>query len=109
MENQDVKIAQFYIKKVQQCKDRGIVFDLSFMQVKNMLKAKRCQYTGLPLTPGTFSIDRIDSSKGYVTGNVLACHKTFNAFKGTIENKTNSLTFDDVLKGLNKLNKLLEK
>jgi hypothetical protein len=56
-----------------------------------------------------FSIDRVDSSKGYVTGNVVACHKAFNNFKSLYENKENVLDLDTALKGLLKVKKHIKK
>jgi hypothetical protein len=59
----------------------------------------KCIYTGINLTFGriltkpnhpnhkekTASLDRIDSSKGYVLGNIEFCHKHINAMKQSFE------------------------
>jgi hypothetical protein len=51
---------------------------------------RKCALTGLPLTinysrltgdPHTASLDRIDSSKGYVRGNIQWIHKDVNMMK----------------------------
>lgn len=63
----------------------------------NMLRAKKCHYSGIELTPGArpgeqqkftdFSIDRIDSSKGYIPGNVVACCRAVNEMKSYLESR----------------------
>lgn len=98
----DVLIAKAFVSKASSSADRGIEFNLSFTSFKNMCQAKKCYFTGLTLTPETFTIDRIDNTKGYVTGNVVACHKDFNNLKSLIENTTTQLDMDLCLKGLAK-------
>ncbi len=105
----DLAIAKAYIAKASSTKDRGLEFDISFTSFKNMCRAKKCYFTGLDLTPENFSIDRVDSSKGYVTGNVVACHKAFNNFKSLYENKENVLDLDTALRGLLKVKKHIKK
>lgn len=91
----------YYTNKLQQCKDRNIEFKLSFVQVKNMLRAKQCQLTGIALThtnagkaaqdkcptqrPTDVTIDRIDNSKGYEKGNVCAVSHVANSVKNGFE------------------------
>lgn len=98
--NNEANIATWYLQKKQSANDRNIEFNISLMSFINMAKAKRCYYTGVALNPRNRSIDRIDASKGYVSGNVVACCKTFNQFKGVIENKINSLDLNTAIKGL---------
>lgn len=76
------------------------MFDMTLPKFKRVVTAKRCYYTGLPLTDATRSIDRVDSHIGYIDSNVVPCHTTFNSLKGMIENDSNELTFRTVLKGL---------
>ncbi len=82
---EDVAIARRYQSKIDLSKERGIEFKLSLISFRNLAKAKRCYYTGLPLGPRTHTIDRIDCKKGYVKGNVVACHKSVNSAKNTLE------------------------
>jgi hypothetical protein len=96
----DVVVANSYVAKARSSQDRGLEFSISFTSFKNMCRARKCYFTGLPLTPDTFTIDRIDASKGYVTGNVVACHQQFNNLKSLIENKQNQLNMEICLKGL---------
>lgn len=105
---EDQKIASWYLNKIQSSNDRGIEFTLSLMSVMNISKAKKCYFTGLPLNDKTRTIDRVDNSKGYVKGNVVACHKTFNNFKSVLEDKSNPLTLDNAIKGLTLAKKRLE-
>lgn len=98
----DVKLARKFISKKANADERGIEFKLSFLSFKNMMKAKKCYFTGLPLVDGNRSIDRVDNKKGYVKGNVVACHQTVNCLKGMIEDGTNALTMQNVGKMLKK-------
>ena len=111
----DKFVARVYSNKVNSCRDSGLEFSLSLTQVKNMLRAKRCQYSGVELThcasgvaqkDTDVTIDRIDNSKGYITGNVLACSKAMNSLKGVIENPSNASTLEGTYKMCKKLNKL---
>lgn len=86
--------AKHLIWKSENAKKRGIDFTLSFTSMKNLMSAKRCYYTGLPLTKSDGSgemrlsdatIDRIDGSKGYIAGNVVACCHGANQMKGQFE------------------------
>ena len=82
-------IAKMYLQRIQSAKARGISFELSLMSFMNLLKTKRCKYTGILLTEpernkkgkkatqiGTDrTLERIDNTKGYIKGNVIAvCH-----------------------------------
>ncbi|WP_278939167.1 hypothetical protein [Pseudomonas helleri] len=94
----DLLVAKKLQSKMNQCKDRNIEFGLTFTCMKNLMKAKRCFYTGIPLTypksnpikgdktlPSDITIDRVDSSKGYVKGNVVACCNGANNLKSLME------------------------
>lgn len=104
----DKDIAAWYLKKMQQSEDRNIVFTLSLMSFANIARSTKCYYAKLPLTKNTISIDRIDNNKGYVKGNVVACHKHFNSLKGCLEDPKNALNYKIAFKGMSKLGKKLE-
>lgn len=84
----DVDIAKLYLQKAQSAKARKIHFDLPLLSFCNLLKTKRCKYTGISLTEpeknqkkgsiprGTDrTFERIDNTKGYIKGNVIVvCH-----------------------------------
>ena len=96
----DYKIAKAYISKADSARTKGYGFTLSYTAFKNMCRAKKCYFTGLTLTPDTFSIDRIDSNKPYEHGNVVACHRDFNNLKSLIENPTTEIDLKKALRGL---------
>ncbi len=89
----DLYVAKKMSAKSQNAKDRGIEFSLTFASMRNLLSAKKCYYTGLPMTKPTgakqigsdLTIDRIDASKGYVKGNVVACCYAANQLKSQVE------------------------
>lgn len=77
----DIIVVDKFRSIYSSAKDRGIEFDLSFRTVKRLLTQPNCFYTGKPFKPSgkdgrTF--DRIDASKGYVEGNVVACCQDIN-------------------------------
>lgn len=97
----DLQIAQKYISKAQRAKSSGIEFDLSFTTFKNMMRAKRCGYTGIELTEKRpnkkirttdRTIDRIDNNLGYISGNVVAVCNSANQIKSIWEDPGNKLT-----------------
>ena len=97
----DYEIADKFINLTNSAKSRNKEFNLTLTSVRNLLKSKKCYYTGVELTRGkhgNLSIDRVDNDKGYVKGNVVACDTTFNKLK-------DDLTVDQIkamYKGLSK-------
>lgn len=91
----DLYVADKLRRKADNARERGIEFNMTFQAMKNILSAKKCHYTGLPLTKpriGTMplrgsdlTIDRIDCAKGYVKGNVVACSYAANQLKAQVE------------------------
>ena len=68
-------------------KRRGIEFNVDIEYLNNL--SKRCYYTGMELTlesnkENTISLDRIDSSKGYIKGNLVFCCESVNYMKGSL-------------------------
>ena len=98
----DIKIAQWYVNKFTSARDRGIDFSMSIVTLRNISLAKKCYFTGLPLSNTTRTVDRVDNTKGYVKGNVVACHTSFNHLKSLIENPINNLDMKTCIKGLTK-------
>ena len=79
----DLQVAKKLISMHKTAAERGIKFDLPFLSLKNLLRAKRCYYTGELFTKANpVTVDRVDSSLGYVKGNVVACTHDFNSRKG---------------------------
>ena len=89
----DKMCVTYYANKLQSCGQRGIEFNLTFTQVKNMLRAKKCQYTGVSLTkhkssvqkPTDVTIERINPNKPYETGNVCAVSYAANQAKANFD------------------------
>lgn len=106
MSMDDLKIAKKYIGKADRARTDGYEFKISFQSFRNMMLAKYCKFTGIKLTEpsgptqiaSNRTIDRIDSSKGYVSGNVAAVCYAANKFKGMLENPNFKLTPDEVIK-----------
>jgi hypothetical protein len=58
----DLEIAHKFCNLYNSAKSRNKDFDLTLTSVKNLLKAKKCFYTGVELSKETLSIDRITST-----------------------------------------------
>lgn len=95
----DIEVAKKMIKIYQSAEDRNLEFDLSFDTVKKLLQEPKCYYTDKTFDEtGQFarSFDRIDSNKGYVEGNVVACTIDINS-------KKSNLSFEEIELLYNKL------
>jgi len=76
----------------QSAKGRDIDFDIDIKYLNDLwIKSKnKCALSGLDIVienslSGTASLDRIDSSKGYIRGNVQWVHKNVNIMKRAID------------------------
>jgi hypothetical protein len=95
----DIEVAKKMINIHQSAMDRKIEFNLSFDYVKRMLEYKNCFYTGIAFTEeglNARSFDRVDSDKGYIEGNVVACTIDING-------KKSNLSIDEITCLYNKL------
>jgi len=83
---------EFWGKIQRSAARRSLEFDISIEYIWNLFvdQEKRCALTETPLifarckvdrSKITASLDRIDSTKGYVEGNVQWVHKTINYIK----------------------------
>lgn len=84
---------------IRGAKLRGIKFDLSASYLDNLYyqQNKKCKMSGIPINistsvnkkeerdANTASLDRINSNKGYVEGNVQWVHKKINFMKQDLE------------------------
>lgn len=89
---------------------RGIQFDITIEDMYNqfLLQNRKCPYTNFDLiisttsthtrTPENASLDRIDSKKGYIKGNVQWVYKKINILK-------NELSHDEFLELCNMIAK----
>lgn len=66
-----------YNKYITRCKTKNRLFDLSLDTFKEIIN-KPCVYCGI--SPAK-TVDRIDSSKGYIEGNTQPCCNTCNTMK----------------------------
>lgn len=107
----DISIAISYTRKARDCKHE---FSLTFAEYKRLWNTKRCYYTGavLPLRGKKWddtekwnrpTIDRVDNTKGYVTGNVVVCSYSFNQLKAIWENPLNAVTVSNIKSAMKKL------
>jgi len=81
----------YWSKIISRAKERGINFELSAEYAWNLylVQNKKCALSGIPISfsevyreySNTASLDRIDSSKGYIEGNVQWVHKHINQMK----------------------------
>lgn len=88
----DIEVAKKLINIYQSAQDRKLQFNLSFEYVRKMLEYKTCYYTGKAFTedgPHARSFDRVDSDKGYIEGNVVACTIEING-------KKSNLSFEEI-------------
>lgn len=98
----DLEVARKMLKIFQSAQDRKLEFDLSFVTVKQLLSYRTCYYTGKEFEEDGMmarSFDRIDSDKGYVEGNVVACTVDINS-------KKSNLTFEEIENLYNKLSQV---
>jgi len=78
-------------------KERGLDFEVTKEEVFQLFEAqgRRCSLSGVSITLAstyedhrnggtTASLDRIDSSKGYILGNVQWVHVAINMMKGPL-------------------------
>lgn len=79
-------------------------FNLTLSQLKKILSRKKCYYTNRPLTiyknfgegsgsgisDNHLTLDRIDCTKGYIAGNVVACSNFANQLKNKLLEEPNS-------------------
>lgn len=83
----DLEIAKKMLKIYQSAVDRKLSFNLTFETVKRLMSYRTCFYTGKEFeSEGQFamSFDRIDSSKGYIEGNVVSCTVDINSKKSNL-------------------------
>lgn len=81
-------------------KNRGIEFSVEYEYIWSLFleQNRKCKYSNIPIFfsrnniehimgQATASLDRIDSSKGYVEGNLQWLHKRINVMKGNMGEK----------------------
>lgn len=86
---------KFWSSIKYRAKISGLAFELTIGYINDLLIAQdmKCALSGRPIEPPrdsskmnhTASLDRIDSSRGYVPGNVQWVHKDVNTMKHTFD------------------------
>jgi len=100
IEISDVEISKKLINIYQSAMDRKLEFGLSFESVKNLLKHQTCYYTGRKFEaegPYSRSIDRVDSAKGYIEGNVVSCTIDINGKKSNLSEDEIELLYKKIV------------
>ena len=100
VEPSDVEVAKKLLNIYQSAADRKLEFNLSFESVKTLLKFQTCYYTGRKFDnegPYARSIDRIDSSKGYIEGNVVSCTVDINGKKSNLSDEEIELLYTKIV------------
>lgn len=96
----DLEVAKKMLKIFQSANDRNLDYDLSFKTVKRLMNYKKCYYTGREFRedgPYARSFDRVDSSKGYVEGNVVACTVDINQKKSNLSNEEITILYEKLV------------
>ena len=111
----DLLIAQKYIAKAAMAKQAGHDFTMSFTSYKNIMRAKRCAYTGITMTAKRagksiretdMTLDRVDNKLGYVSGNVVAACHGANQLKSLMEAPTSIISRETVLSIIKNMDRL---
>ena len=100
IEPSDVEVAKKLLNIYQSAMDRKLEFNLSFESVKTLLKFQTCYYTGRKFDndgPYARSIDRIDSNKGYIEGNVVSCTVDINGKKSNLSDDEIELLYNKIV------------
>lgn len=83
---EDIIIAEKLVNIHNSAESRNLDFNLTFNEMKKLLTAKKCFFTGEVFDDVNHirTMDRVDNEKGYVMGNVVACTKVFNSRKSNL-------------------------
>ena len=101
----DLEVAKKMLKIYQSAQDRKLEFDLSFESVKKLLSYQTCYYTNRKFEEdGQFSrsFDRVDSAKGYIEGNVVACTVDINGKKSNLSMEEIECIYNKLVKAVPK-------
>lgn len=81
---------------IKRCISIKLEFNLDLSDVEELLSATHCYYTHQKFDEfNQMTIDRIDSKKGYIKGNVVPCSSKVNSVKSSIL-ECDAPTFKDI-------------
>lgn len=84
----DAQVAIKYYRLYKSAVRRGLEFDLTFTDMKRLLRKTHCEYTGALFVEGCneykATFERVDENKGYVKGNVKMITHKANQFKSVM-------------------------
>lgn len=96
----DLEVAKKMLKIFQSANDRGLEYNLTFKTVRRLMNYRKCYYTGREFRedgPYSRSFDRVDSSRGYVEGNVVACTVDINQKKSNLTNEEITILYEKLV------------
>ena len=100
-----------YQNKKNNANKRGITFALTYEEYYQMRTNGTCAYTGVTLNRvyksryNDFTLERIDSTKGYIKGNVLPVSDFANNLKSRFEHNGDDITIMDLIRFIVNTNK----
>ena len=96
----DIEVAKKLVNIYQSAENRKLECNLSFVSMKDLLSFPTCYYTGRTFEnegPYSRSIDRIDSAKGYIEGNVVSCTIDINGKKSNLSEEEIELLYKKIV------------
>lgn len=79
-------------------KIKGLKVSLTIQDLEKLTSISYCTYCGGGLSDTGHNLDRLDSSKGYVKGNVVPCCSGCNSLKSNILSPVETRKVVDLLK-----------
>jgi len=110
VQSEDYRVAKKYLQIANSAATRGKEFSLTLADVRKLLRVKKCHYTGVVFGDGdnAMTVDRIDSAKGYIKGNVVACTHWANQTKNSVYELPNGLAVGRTKEFKDLINKVSE-
>lgn len=108
--SEDEQVAIKYLQLIKSARNRNKEFSLTLSDVRKLLRIKKCHYTGVAFgeNDNAMTVDRIDSTKGYVKGNVVACTHWANRTKNAVYELPNGLAVNRTKEFQSLINKVSE-
>lgn len=110
VQSEDYRVAKKYLQIANSAATRSKEFSLTLADVRKLLRVKKCHYTGVVFGDGdnAMTVDRIDSAKGYIKGNVVACTHWANQTKNSVYELPNGLAVGRTKEFKDLINKVSE-